>query len=121
MQGINLQKYQLADNCTTTAASIAYTDSRWVQTASTATAGQCIFYKLEATNTFTTTAISNIVVSDTLDANVTYRSDFASNATATNGTVSPLVKGTFATLAAKASAAIKFSATISQAGSTTTN
>ena len=121
MQGINLQKYQLADNCTTTAASIAYTDSRWVQTASTATAGQCIFYKLEATNTFTNTAISNIVVSDTLDANVTYRSDFASNATATNSTVSPLVKGTFATLAAKASAAIKFSATISQAGSTTTN
>ncbi|MEN6670484.1 hypothetical protein AAJP47_08930 [Psychrobacter sp. B38] len=122
LRGINLLKSQIVADCTTTVASITDNDSRWSQAATTAQAGQCVFYKLEATNTFTTTSgisLNNVVVLDTLDTKVEYRTDFTSTPSAGNGTIAPVVKGTFASLAPQAKGVIKFSAKTSQASSAT--
>lgn len=117
MQGINLVKYQAVAACTTAIGGIA--DASWSQNTAPATPEQCIFYKLEATNTFKTGSginITNVTLSDTLASKVTYRNDFAATPTATNQTVAPLVEGTFATLTPQSKATIKFSAKISQTG-----
>lgn len=113
MQGINLFKYQAIATCGTAASTI----TSWVKTdisGATAVPGACIFYKLEATNTFTSTAINDIALSDTLEATVAYQNDFVATPEATNATVAPLVKGTFTTLAGKAVGTITFSAKIKQ-------
>ncbi|MFZ2555039.1 hypothetical protein [Psychrobacter urativorans] len=113
MQGIELFKYQAIATCGTTASTI----TSWVKddiSGTTAVPGACIFYKLEATNTFTSTAINDIALSDTLEATVTYQNDFVATPAATNASVAPLVKGTFTTLAGKAVGTITFSAKIKQ-------
>ncbi|MDE4453692.1 hypothetical protein [Psychrobacter sp. DAB_AL62B] len=115
MRGINLFKYQAIAACGTSASTIA--SNSWVKTdisGTTAVPGACIFYKLEATNTFTSTAISNVAISDTLESTLVYENNFEATPTATNDTVAPLVKGTFATLAGKAVGTITFSAKIKQ-------
>ncbi|WP_367111081.1 hypothetical protein [uncultured Psychrobacter sp.] len=120
MQGINLQKFQTVADCTTAITSIPNNDSRWSQTNVTATAGQCVFYKLAAKNTFSAGSginISALQISDNIDARATYRNDFVATPTsATNDTTGSTVKGTFATLAPQESGTIRFSTKISQTG-----
>ena len=88
MQGINLIKYQIAADCGTTMP--ADSAPNWSTAAATATAGQCIFYRLEATNTFTETnkTISDVVITDTLATTLAYQSNtFAATPTTTDQTV----------------------------------
>lgn len=122
MQGLGLFKYQLVDNCSVTIDSIANSDSRWIQGNATGTAKQCVFYKIEASNTFTNVGITDVVVSDTIAPQSTYRTDFnATPSTATNNSSATEVSGTFATIAPKAKAIIKFSTKISQTGNSPTS
>ena len=118
MQGINLQKYQIVANCE--AALPADNNAAWSSTATTATSGQCIFYKLEAKNTFTESnrAISNLAISDTLMSSVTYQGNFTPSKAVTAPTqiVAPLIKGTFATLNPQETVNIRFSVKPSQSG-----
>lgn len=117
MQGINLIKYQIAADCGTTMP--ADSAPNWSTAAATATAGQCIFYRLEATNTFTETnkTISDVVITDTLATTLAYQSNtFAATPTTTDQTVDQKVKATFATLAPAAKVNVKFSAKPSQSG-----
>ena len=117
MQGINLIKYQIAADCGTTMP--ADSAPNWSTAAATATAGQCIFYRLEATNTFTETnkTISDVVITDTLATTLAYQSNtFAATPTTTDQTVGQKVKATFATLAPAAKVNVKFSAKPSQSG-----
>ncbi len=117
MQGVDLFKYQLVDDCKVTIGNIANTDPRWTQAGTSGTAEQCVFYKIEATNTFTNKGITNFIVSDTIAPQSIYRTDFnATPSTATNNSSASEVSGTFATLAPKAKAIIKFSTKISQTG-----
>ena len=120
MQGINLIKYQIAADCGTTMP--ADSAPNWSTAAATATAGQCIFYRLEATNTFTETnkTISDVVITDTLATTLAYQSNtFAATPTTTDQTVGQKVKATFATLAPAAKVNVKFSAKPSQSGTNT--
>lgn len=116
LQGINLKKYQIAANCD---ANPSVTAAAWSTGNVNANADQCVFYKLEAKNTFTDTfkIINNLVVSDTLDAKLTYQANsFSSSPTATNQTLGQLVKVTFATINANTAAHVIFSAKPSQTG-----
>ena len=118
MQGINLQKYQIVANCE--AALPADNNAAWSSTATTATSGQCIFYKLEAKNTFTESnrAISNLAISDTLMSSVTYQGNFTPSKAVTAPTqiAASLIKGTFATLNPQETVNIRFSVKPSQSG-----
>lgn len=118
MQGINLQKYQIVANCDATMP--AASESAWSINATTATAGQCIFYKLEAKNTFTESnrVISNLAISDTLVSSVTYQGNFTPSKTVTTPSqiAGQLIKGTFASLAAQETVNIRFSVKPSQSG-----
>ncbi len=121
MQGVDLLKYQAAAACGTTPTSI--TD--WVTTNVTATADQCAFYRLEATNTFSNTQVTNIVLQDTLENTLTYQNNFASttsnnSSAATESTSGQTVGGTFNTLTGGEVGNIYFSAAISQTGTNTT-
>ena len=122
MQGINLVKYQVVANCGTTIP--ADNSPTWSTDAAPATAiaGQCIFYRLEATNTFTDTTktISDVVIVDNLATTLAYQSaTFAATPTTADQTVGQKVKATFATLAPAAKVNIKFSAKPSQSGTNT--
>ncbi|MGP5315469.1 hypothetical protein ACTXLD_08635 [Psychrobacter faecalis] len=118
MKGINLQKYQIVANCDATLP--AANNAAWSITTTTATSGQCIFYKLEAENTFTESnrAISNLAISDTLVSSVTYQGDFTPSKTVTTPTqiAPPLIKGTFGTLDPQETVNIRFSVKPSQSG-----
>ena len=118
MQGINLQKYQIVANCEATLP--ADNNAAWSSTATTATSGQCIFYKLEAKNTFTESnrAISNLAISDALVSSVTYQGNFTPSKAVTAPTqiAAPLIKGTFATLNPQETVNIRFSVKPSQSG-----
>lgn len=121
MQGIDLFKFQAAAACGTAPDSI--TD--WVNTAVVAKAGQCAYYKLEATNTFSSLGITNIALSDTLTGALTYQKDFKSKTSKNSAAATPTVAGqnitgTFSALAPKEIGTVYFSAKISQAGTTTT-
>lgn len=116
LQGVDLKKFQIAAACGTNPAVGA---TNWSTGNVTATAAQCIYYKLEAKNTFTDTTkvISNLVVSDTLANTLTYQTaTFTATPTATNQSSGQLVQGTFATLAANTTGNIIFSAKPSQTG-----
>lgn len=119
MQGINLIKYQIAADCGTTIP--ADNATTWSTNAATAEAGQCIFYKIAAVNTFTTTEISTVAITDTISTKAVYQTNFvASPTTGTNGTSATngvtTVRGNFATLASGATATVKFSVKPSQSG-----
>lgn len=116
LQGVDLKKFQIAATCGTNPAVGA---SNWSTGNVTATAAQCIYYKLEAKNTFTDTTkvISNLVVSDTLANTLTYQTGtFTATPAATNQSSGQLVQGTLATLAANTTGNIIFSAKPSQTG-----
>lgn len=122
MQGINLVKYQVVANCGTTIP--ADNSPTWSTDAAPATAiaGQCVFYRLEATNTFTDTTktISDVVIVDNLATTLAYQSaTFAATPTTADQTVGQKVKATFATLAPAAKVNVKFSAKPSQSGTNT--
>ena len=119
MQGINLIKYQVAADCTTAIPANNATD--WSTDTATATAGQCIFYKIEAVNTFTATEISTVAITDPISTKAVYQTNFvASPTTGTNGTSATggvtTVRGNFATLASGATATVRFSVKPSQSG-----
>ncbi|WP_435978697.1 hypothetical protein [Psychrobacter sp. DM4] len=122
MEGIDLFKFQAAAACDTNPTSI----TNWVTTNVVATADQCAFYKLEATNTFSNTAINSIVLSDTLVDTLTYQNGSFSSETSNNSddatsTISgQSVSGTFATLTGTETGTIYFSAKISQTGTNST-
>ncbi|PKG36360.1 MULTISPECIES: beta strand repeat-containing protein [Psychrobacter] len=123
MQGINLLKFQAVATCGTSLASIVdgTAPGNWSQSNKTADVTQCLFYRLDAKNTFSTTSgtdINSVAISDTLVSSVTYRNDFTpSKAVTTPSQVSaPLIKGTFATLTPQETVTIKFSAKPSQTG-----
>ncbi len=116
MQGIDLDKFQAVAACGTTPTAI----TNWVTSDINATAGACIFYKLEAINTFTNTQINNVVLSDTLKS-TTYQNDFASDTSANSPVATPsingsLITGTFSKLVGKEVGNVYFSAKISQTG-----
>ncbi|WP_350643018.1 hypothetical protein [Psychrobacter sp. HY3-MNA-CIBAN-0198] len=121
MQGINLIKYQVTADCTTAIPANNATD--WSTATATATAGQCIFYKIEAVNTFTATEISTVAITDPISTKAVYQTNFvASPTTGTNGTSTnattgvTTVRGNFATLASGATATVRFSVKPSQSG-----
>ena len=121
MQGIGLFKFQAAAACGTAPDSI----TNWVKADVVAKAGQCAYYKLEATNTFSNVGISNIALSDTLTGALTYQNDFKSKTSINSPAATPTVSGqnitgTFSALAPKEIGTVYFSAKISQAGTTTT-
>ena len=123
MQGINLFKYQTAAPCGTNPTSIPDTD--WKKDDVNATAGQCAFYKLEATNTFSNTPVTDLNLSDTLADTLTYSDDFVSTTsinspTAVEGGSGQTITGTFSALAGQEVGNIYFSAKISQTGTNTT-
>ena len=116
MQGVNLTKYQIVDSC---GANPAVSSAAWSTGNVTATAAQCIFYKLESKNTFTDSArvINNLVVSDTLASTLTYQANsFSASPTATDQSLGQVIKVTFATVAANTTANVVFSAKPSQTG-----
>lgn len=121
MQGIDLFKFQAAAACGTAPTAI----TNWVTTNVTATADQCAFYKLEATNTFSNTEITSVVLSDTLADTLTYEGDFSS-ATSNNSDLASSnisgqnIGGTFDTLTGTETGTIYFSAKISQTGTNST-
>lgn len=122
MQGIDLFKFQAAAACGTAPNTIS--NSLWVNSDVITQAGQCAYYKLEATNTFTNNNITNIVLSDTLANALTYQMDFASKTSINSPAATPNVSGktitgTFGALAGKEVGTIYFSAKISQTGTTT--
>lgn len=120
MQGIDLTKYQTIATCGTDPVSIASTD--W-KTASIgdAAAGSCVFYKIDATNTFSSTEITDVVVKDTLDKKIIYQNNFASktdknSGIATNNSTDGVIQGIFAKLLGTETGSIYFSGKLSQAG-----
>ncbi len=119
LQGIDLFKFQAVDECSVAVTSITNWSSPTANIVGTAEPGQCIFYKLEATNTFNSTNINDIVLSDTLASEVTYRSDFTATPAATDQSAAPLVQGEFDTLNAGQTGIIKFSVSTSTESQTT--
>ena len=116
LQGINLKKYQIADNCTANPDVAAAT---WSTDNVTAKADQCVFYKLEAINTFTDTTkiVNNLVVSDALDSKLTYQAgSFSASPTATSQILGQSIQVTFASIAANTTANVIFAAKPSQTG-----
>lgn len=116
MQGIDLDKFQAIANCGTNPTTI----TNWVTSEVNASAGACVFYKLEAINTFTNTQINDVVLSDTLTG-TTYQNDFASDTSnnspvATSSFSGSTVTGTFGKLVGKETGNVYFSAKISQTG-----
>lgn len=88
--------------------------------------GDCIYYKITANNTFTTTSLSNVVVSDSTsqwkDANGKVQAIYQNNAVGSSGATSTGLIGTgdaqkvsttFATLAGGASGTLTFSTKVS--------
>lgn len=121
MQGLQLLKYQKVEDCGTDPTSI----TAWESTPVPAEAGQCVFYKLEASNTFTDTNINNVVLNDTLADALDYQDDFASDTSAGSSAASPTIAGQsitgdFATLAGQETGNVYFSAKISQTGNNAT-
>ncbi|WP_413520068.1 hypothetical protein [Psychrobacter glacincola] len=119
MQGIDLQKYQTVADCTTAVSNIPNNSALWLKTPATALAGQCIFYKLEATNTFTTASsvtIKDVTISDILNSKIAYRGDFEATPVTSNTGTNPEIIGIFNTIAPQAKGVIKFSVTTSQTG-----
>jgi len=122
MQGIDLFKFQAAAACDTNPTSI----TNWVTTNVVATADQCAFYKLEATNTFSNTEITSVVLSDTLVGTLTYQDGSFSSETSNNSDDADSnisgqsVGGTFDTLTGTETGTIYFSAKISQTGTNST-
>lgn len=120
MQGIDLFKYQAVADCKTSPTAIP--NSSWVTTPiAGAVAGSCVFYRLEATNTFTSTSITGITLSDTLVPALTYQNNFSSTASinsqpATASVNGQNISGTFNALAPTETGNIYFSARISQTG-----
>ncbi|WP_201576786.1 beta strand repeat-containing protein [Psychrobacter okhotskensis] len=116
MQGIDLDKFQAVAACGTAPTAI----TNWVTSDTNATAGACIFYKLEAINTFTTIQINDVVLSDTLTG-TTYQNDFASDTSANSPVATSTfsgstVTGTFGKLVGKEIGNVYFSTKISQTG-----
>ena len=124
MRGVSLSKYQAIAECGTAVTAIA--DGDWKKAETKGAPGQCIFYKLEATNTFSTASgvnVTGLILSDTLDKNIKYtaNSAVANPTTAYSSQISePLIQGTFDTLAPAAIATLKFSVKITQEGNATT-
>ena len=121
MQGLDLFKFQAAADCGTAPNTI----TNWVDTEVIAQAGQCAYYKLEATNTFSDKTITGVTLTDTLANTLTYSDDFVSTTsinspTAVEGGSGQTITGTFSALAGKEVGNIYFSAKISQAGTNTT-
>lgn len=121
MQGIDLFKFQAAADCGTAPSTI----TNWVNSEVIAKAGQCAYYRLEATNTFSNKSVTNIALTDTLVDKLTYQSDFSSKTSnnspvATSNISGQIIRGTFGTLVGKEVGTIYFSAKISQAGATVT-
>jgi len=121
MQGLDLFKFQAAADCGTAPSTI----TNWVDTEVVAQAGQCAYYKLEATNTFSDKTITGVTLTDTLADTLTYSDDFVSTTsinspTAVEGGSGQTITGTFSALAGKEVGNIYFSAKISQAGTNTT-
>ena len=121
MQGLDLFKYQAAADCGTAPNTI----TNWVNSDIVAKAGQCAYYKLEATNTFSDKTITGVTLTDTLANTLTYSDDFVSTTsinspTAVEGGSDQTITGTFSALAGKEVGNIFFSAKISQAGTATT-
>jgi len=122
MQGIDLFKFQAAADCGIAPDTILNT--QWVSSEVVAKAGQCAYYKLEATNTFSSAGITNIALSDVLKGALTYQGDFRSKTSinspsATSNISGQTIIGTFSALAPKEVGTVYFSAKISQAGTTT--
>lgn len=116
LQGVNLKKYQIADDCD---ANPGVAAAAWSINPATANADQCVFYKLEAKNTFTDTTkvVNNLVVSDTLDDKLTYQANsFSASPTATSQTLGQSLQVTFASIAANTTANVVFAAKPSQTG-----
>lgn len=116
LQGINLKKYQIAADCD---AKPVVTAPAWSTGNVTANADQCVFYKLEAKNTFTDSnkVVNNLVVSDTLDNKLTYQANsFSASPTATSQTLGQSLQVTFASIAANTTANVIFAAKPSQTG-----
>lgn len=121
MQGLDLFKFQAAADCGTAPNTI----TNWVDTEVIAQAGQCAYYKLEATNTFSDKTITGVTLTDRLANTLTYSDDFVSTTsinspTAVEGGSGQTITGTFSALAGKEVGNIYFSAKISQAGTNTT-
>ena len=121
MQGIDLFKFQAAAACGTAPNTI----TNWVSTEIVAQAGQCAYYKLEATNTFSNINVTNIALSDTLANTLTYQKDFVSrtsinSSVATSNISGQVITGTFSALAPTEVGTVYFSAKISQAGTVIT-
>ncbi|MDX2372871.1 DUF11 domain-containing protein [Psychrobacter sp. PP-21] len=124
MQGVDLFKFQAVASCDVTPTSIP--DSQWSsETAANplaASADQCAFYKLEATNTFPNTEVNSLVLSDELSNKLTYKNGSFSSETSINSTPASLIQsgqtvgGEFTTLVGQETGTIYFSATISQTG-----
>ncbi len=122
MQGIDLFKFQAAAACGIAPNTI--NNTQWVNSDVIAQAGQCAYYKLEATNTFSNNSITNVALSDTLANALTYQGDFASRTSinspaATSNVSGKTITGTFSALVAKETGTIYFSAKISQTGTPT--
>jgi len=116
LQGVNLKKYQIADDCD---ANPGVAAAAWSINPATADADQCVFYKLEAKNTFTDTTkvVNNLVVSDTLNDKLTYQANsFSASPTATSQTLGQSLQVTFASIAANTTANVIFAAQPSKTG-----
>lgn len=116
LQGVNLKKYQIADDCD---ANPGVAAAAWSINPATADADQCVFYKLEAKNTFTDTTkvVNNLVVSDTLNEKLTYQANsFSASPTATSQTLGQSLQVTFASIAANTTANVIFAAQPSKTG-----
>lgn len=116
LQGVNLKKYQIADDC---GANPGVAAAAWSINPATANADQCVFYKLEAKNTFTDTTkvVNNLVVSDTLNDKLTYQANsFSASPTATSQTLGQSLQVTFASIAANTTANVIFAAQPSKTG-----
>lgn len=124
MRGVSLSKYQAIAECGTAVTAIA--DGDWKKAETKGAPGQCIFYKLEATNTFSADSgvnVTGLILSDDLNTNVTYQGNVAaapSQGSDTSETTASKVIGKFTTLAPQSVATVKFSAKITQEGNATT-
>ena len=121
LQGINLMKYQIGADCD---ANPSVAANAWSTDPVKAKADQCVFYKLEAKNTFTdiNRVVNNLIVSDTLDSKLTYQANsFSASPTATSQTLGQLITVTFASIAANTTANVIFAAKPSQTGTNSTN
>lgn len=113
VEGLKLVKTQAIDaNCDGTA------DAPFVDTAISGTPGQCVVYRITATNSMTTKALNNVVISDLAsqwNAKATYVA--GSGKDSANGTVTPpgtsVVSSTFS-IPAKGTGWLQFAIKINQ-------